>query len=207
MSGELLDQIDLLRAEGSGTGDFGDPKLGDMLCCNTTPWSVWNLDEKTRNLSLARLPLKWLEYCLLNIIAVSLSISLSASCDDWWTVHPFCSATCPAWSTPFAAALFVSAFLAYNHASLFAQKLKVQWLADTRSPFCYCIHIVCFTESCKLGSVLPPVATSRRTGGVSLASKKYSSEGGTCPGQMAAVALSPPIAITSVSGVWFSTFS
>lgn len=44
--------------------------------------------------------------------------------------------------------------------SLFAQKLKVKWLADTRSPFCYCIHIF-FTESCKLGSVLLPVATSR----------------------------------------------
>lgn len=101
---------------------------------------IWMRKQET-NLSLARLPLKWLEYCLLNITAVLGLFRFQLFCIDWWTVHPFCSATCPAWSTPFAAcSVCFLAFLAYNHASLFAQKLKVKWLADTRSPFCYCIH-------------------------------------------------------------------
>ena len=74
-----------------------------------------------------------------------------------------CLATCPAWSTDCSCSIF-----GLQHASLFAQKLKVKWLADTRSPFCYCMlhtHFL-YRNSCKLGSVLLPAATSRgREGG------------------------------------------
>ena len=111
-------------------------KLGDMFLCYTNALDLFEIGWKIYE--AFHLP-----GCLWNGWSTACStLLLYLSAFSFWLVNcpSVCLATCPAWSTDCSCSVCFSIF-GLQHASLFAQKLKVKWLADTRSPFCYCIHI------------------------------------------------------------------
>ncbi len=171
--------------------------LETCFCATQTPWICLKLDEKYTKPFTCQAAFE-----MAGVLPAQHCCTCLLSASDWWTVHLF------VWQlAQLGAQIAAAAFLAYNMPVYLHRSWRWNgWQTlDLHSVIACCIHIFFIEILVSLDRFCCRPQRHEDGRGVSWVSQIIGRWDLSRP--MAAVALSPPIAITSVSGVWFSTYS